>query len=130
MPILPELLIAAAPIAAWRDAAAAMSAALAAGSILLGLWNYRPAIAATTLVSAAWWSAATAAAIAGVALAHVAAPRGDKWLAPLRFCAAAHSFCPFVSVLGPKRTQPPAWNFVATPRWCILCLDRKRVAWV
>src|SRR6188768_3774482 len=120
MLILPELLVAAAPLSAWRDAAAAIGAALAAGSILLGLWNYRPAIAETTLVSAAWWTAATAAAIAGVELAHVAIPLDGTWLAPLRFCAAVLSFCPFVSVLGAKRPQHLAWNFVVLSLWGIV----------
>jgi len=123
MLILPELLIAAAPLSAWRDAAAAVGAALAAGSILLGLWNYRPAIAETTLVSAAWWTAATAVAIAGVELMHVAIPLDGKWLAPLRFCAAVLSFCPFISVLGAKRPQHLAWNFVVLSLWGIVSLS-------
>ncbi|MCE9525731.1 MAG: hypothetical protein K8R36_06720 [Planctomycetales bacterium] len=123
MLILPELLIAAAPLSAWRDAAAAIGAALAAGSVLLGLWNYRPAIAETTLNSAAWWSAAATAAIAGVELVHIAMALDEKWLAPLRFCAAVLSFCPFVSVLGAKRPQHLAWNFVVLSLWGIVSLS-------
>lgn len=117
------MLIAAAPFAAWREAAAAIAAALAAGSILLGLWNYRPALAQTTLVSAAWWSAAAAGAIAGVEFARAAFPLADTWLAPLRFGAAALSFCPFVAVLGAKRPQHLAWNFVVLSLWGIVTLS-------
>lgn len=120
---LPELLIAAVQVTAWRDAAGAVGAALAAGSILLGLWNYRRAIGETTLVSAAWWIAATAIAIAGVELARAAMPLADSWLMPLRFCAAALSFCPFVSVLGAKRPQHLAWNFVVLSLWGIVSLS-------
>ncbi len=123
LPILPELLIAAVQASAWRDSAAAVGAVLAAVSILLGLWNYRPAIAETTLVSAAWWTAATAVAITGVELAKAAIPLADSWLMPLRFCAAALSFCPFVSVLGAKRPQHLAWNFVVLALWGIVSLS-------
>ncbi len=123
LPIFPEMPIAAAQFAAWREAAAAIAAALAAGSILLGLWNYRPVLAQTTLVWAAWWSAAAAGAIAGVELARAAFPLADSWLAPLRFCAAALSFCPFVAVLGAKRPQHLAWNFVVLSLWGIVSLS-------
>ena len=47
LPIFPGIPIAAAQFAVWREAAAAIAAALAAGSILLGLWNYRPALGQT-----------------------------------------------------------------------------------
>ena len=123
MPIFPEILIAAASFAPWRDAAAAIAAALAASSILLGLWNYRPAVSETTLVSAAWWAAAATLAIAGVELARAALPLADAWLAPLRFCAAALSFCPFVAVIGAKRPQHLPWNFVVLSLWGIVSLS-------
>lgn len=123
MTIFLELLIAAASLSAWRDAIASLAAALGAGSILLGLWNYRAAIGETTLVSAGWWSAAATAAIAGVELSHAAFGLANSWLEPLRFCVAALSFCPFVSVLGAKRPQHLAWNFVVLSLWGIVSLS-------
>jgi hypothetical protein len=123
LPIFPELLLAAAPFAPWRDTAAAIAAALTGGSILLGLWNYRPALAETTLVSAGWWAAAATTAIVGVELSNAAFPLAEAWLSPLRFCAAALSFCPFVAVLGAKRPQHLAWNFVVLALWGIVSLS-------
>ncbi len=123
MPIFPEILIAAAPFAPWRDAASAIAAALAAGSILFGLWNCRRDIAETTLVSAAMWCAAATIAIAGVELGRAAFPLAESWLSPLRFCAAALSFCPFVAVLGAKRPQHLTWNFVVLSLWGIVSLS-------
>jgi hypothetical protein len=123
VPIFPELLITAASPSAWRDAIAAFGAALAAGSILLGLWNFRSAIADTTLVPGGWWSVAAVAAIAGVEFLHAALGLGNSWLGPLRFCAAVLSFCPFVFVLGAKRPQHLAWNFVVLSLWGIVSLS-------
>jgi hypothetical protein len=120
--IFPEILLAA-QFAPWRETAAAIAAALGAGSILLGLWNYRTALAETTLVSAGWWSAAATAVIAGVELSKAAFPLAEAWLAPLRFCAAALAFCPFVAVLGAKRPQHLAWNFVVLALWGIVSLS-------
>ena len=121
-PIFPEILLAT-EFASWRDTAAPIAAALAGGSILLGLWNYRPSLVETTLVSAGWWAAAATAAIAGVELATAAFPLTDAWLAPLRFCAVALTFCPFVAVLGAKRPQHLAWNFVVLALWGIVSLS-------
>ncbi|MGI8978504.1 MAG: hypothetical protein ACR2FY_04710 [Pirellulaceae bacterium] len=115
--------IAAIQFAAWREAATAIAAALAAGSILLGLWNFRAALAETTLVCAAWWGAAAVLAIAGVELGQAAFGWETAWLSPLRFSAAALSFCPFVAVLGAKRPQHQAWNFVVLSLWGIVSLS-------
>lgn len=123
MPIFPEILIAAANLARWRDTTAAFAAALAAGSMLLGLWNYRSALAQTTLSSAAWWAAAATLSIAAVELASAAFAWDIRWIAPLQFCAAALSFCPFVAVLGAKRPQHLAWNFVVFSLWGIVSLS-------
>src|SRR5947208_3953243 len=98
MPMLPDVLIGAIGGAAWRDSAATLAAALGAGSVLLGLWNYRKVFAETTLVYAAWWSAAACAAIAAVEMARTILGESSAWISPLRFCAAALTFCPIISV--------------------------------
>ena len=117
------MLIAAASFTHVRDTAAAIAAALAAGSILLGLWNYRAAVSQTTLVSAAGWAAVATVAIAGVEFWRVAFPQVGPWLSPVRFCVAVLSFCPFVSLLGAKRPQHLAWNFVVMSLWGIVSLS-------
>lgn len=123
MPILSDVLIAPGEAAAWREAASALAAALAASSILLGLMNCRAALLETTLIYAWWWSVAACAVIAGVEIAGVFLPEYPAWLSPLRFCAAALSFCPLISMLGSKRPQHVAWNFVVLALWGIVSLS-------
>ena len=106
MPMLPDMLIGAIEGAAWRDSAATLAAALGAGSVLLGLWNHRKVFAETTLVYAAWWSAAACAAIAAVEVARAILEVPSSLLSPLRFCAAALTFCPIISVLGSNYAGP------------------------
>lgn len=123
MPNFPDSLIAAVSIAAWREPVAAIAALLAAGSILLGLWNQRRILGETTLVSAAGWSAAAAVAIAAVEALEALSAEPSGWIPPLRFCAAALVLCPIVSVLGSKRPQHLPWNFVVLSLWGILSLN-------
>lgn len=123
MPNFPDSLIAAVSIAAWREPVAAIAALLAAGSIFLGLWNQRRVLKETTLVSAAGWCAAAAAAIAAVEVLEALSGEPASWISPLRFCAAALVLCPIVSVLGSKRPQHRPWNFVVLSLWGVLSLN-------
>src|SRR6185436_4811717 len=109
--------------AAWRDAAAVLGTVLSGSSTLLGLWNFRRSLSQTTLVSAAWWAAAATVTIVAVEAAGAVFSWDAGWLAPLRFCAAALSFCPFVAVLGAKRPQHLAWNFVVLSLWGVVSLS-------
>ena len=44
------------------------------------------------------------------------------WLVLLRFVAISLSFCPLVSLIGAKRPQHVAWNFVVASLWAIVAL--------
>jgi hypothetical protein len=87
-------------------------AALVAGLAILLL--ARRSIRETTLVSAWWWT------LAGLAL--WGAAELFRLEGPLRFAAIGLSFCPAVALVGAKRPQHLAWNFVVASLWAIVVL--------
>jgi hypothetical protein len=94
---------------------------LAAG--LAVLLRHRSAIRQTTLVSP--WSWAVAATCAWSAVELIASFSGESsvgGLTPLRLAVIALSFCPAVSLIGAKRPQHAAWNFVVLSLWGIVAL--------
>src|SRR5262245_65739024 len=85
------------------DLIAVVLSLFALGSGLAALIARRRPIAETTLVSTWWWALA---AIIGWGSVELLAACGllteAAWLQPLRFAAAALSFCPAVSLIGAK----------------------------
>ncbi len=99
-----------------------VAVATLAGGVAV-LLRCRRAVRQTTLAAAWWWTLAALAGWSGVELAAAAGSElSPTWLAPLRFAAASLSFCPAVSLIGAKRPQHAAWNFVVLSLWGIVAL--------
>lgn len=96
-------------------------AALGALVALAILVARRRSIGQTTLTSAWWWTVAAFVAWGGAELV-VSGDRAWSRLEPLRLAAIAISLCPVVSLIGAKRPQHAAWNFVVLSLWAIVAL--------
>jgi hypothetical protein len=95
---------------------------LAAGVFVL--LSRRRWIGQTTLVAAWWWTLAALAAWSLVEMADALGWLAHKpaLMAALRFAAAGLTFCPIVALIGAKRPQHAAWNFVVIALWAIVAL--------
>jgi hypothetical protein len=102
--------------------ASVVLALLAAG--VAALVRRRRRLAGTTL-SAVWtWSLVSllSVSLAEVAVAMLGGNLPQSWIAPLRFVAAASSFCPVMALLGAKRPQDRGWQFIVVALWGIVSL--------
>ena len=101
----------------------ALLTALFAACSLAALAVKKKRLRETTLLSAWWWSLGAISAIGAVeivaGLLGVFSPTG---LIAARYAAAVLLFCPVLAVLGAKRPQHLAWNFVTISLWAILIL--------
>jgi len=104
-----------------NETTAAIAAALGAGVLVL-LGMGRPRISGTTLVAPWAWAGFSTLAVVGTELAAGLAGEGARWLVPLRTIAAMTTFCPLMAVLGAKRPQDRAWQFIVLALWAVLCL--------
>jgi hypothetical protein len=101
------------------DAASALSA-LVVGLAVLAV--QRGAIGQTTLVGAWWWTLAALVTWSGIELSAALRLADASLVAPLQLAAITLSFCPVVALLGAKRPQHLAWNFVVLSLWAIAAL--------
>ena len=97
-------------------------------TVLLGLaclWLLRGgwrALRGTTLRAAWWWALAAVVAIAAAELVVFAGLGEETHAETLRFAAAVLLFCPTIALLGGKRPQNSAWQFIVLTLWGILAL--------
>jgi hypothetical protein len=103
--------------------AVAQVALVAVGTGLL--WRGRKAVAQTTLRAAWWWALASWVAVVGASLAawltNGRVDEGD-WLQSLEMAAAMTTVCPAMAVLGAKRPQHVAWQWIVLSLWVVLSL--------
>jgi hypothetical protein len=110
----------------------ALAATLAAAVILVR--TYRT-IAGTTLIMPWTWSLLTFACIAATNLyaTFVLNDRLDNpygTFSSTHFLAACGTLCPLVALIGAKRPQHTAWNFVVVSLWGMLALPAAEVVFL
>ena len=100
---------------AWLIIALALAA-------LAALLARRRALAGSTLTAAWWWAVlgVLVAALAEGAIATLKPPGGVGWPTSLRYVAAAATLLPVMSVLGAKRPQHRAWQWIVASLWAVL----------
>lgn len=93
----------------------------------------RPALAGTTLVAPWWWSTSVLVVVTTlevlVAITVSAATTGTNagaalpvWTTHVELVAAALTFCPLMALLGAKRPQDRAWQFIVLSLAIVLLL--------
>lgn len=83
-----------------------------------------PRLRGTTLMAVWTWSLVALLAIGSCEILIGTAANGPSanWSLPLRFAAAMGTFCPIMAMLGAKRPQDRAWQFIVLSLWGILSL--------
>ncbi|MGE0533501.1 MAG: hypothetical protein AB7O68_00905 [Pirellulales bacterium] len=100
---------------------------LAAIVALILLLVARPRLMGTTLVAPWWWSISILGIVTGLevvaaAAREMAAGATPAWTTHLELVAGALTFCPTMALLGAKRPQDRAWQFVVLSLAVVLVL--------
>ncbi len=121
-PILPSLSILS--VVTYAELARALPALVCGGLGLAMLVRGRGRLAGTTLLAAWWWALLSLSLLtltsAGLPL-WVDDPQGKAQRA-MYFAAAMTSFCPLMALLGAKRPQHRAWQWIVVALWLVLAL--------
>lgn len=104
-----------------NEATAAATVLLIGVAGMLSGWRW---VRGTTLVAPWCWGLLSLLAVGGteVALASTADGPPAAWWSHARFAAAATTFCPTVALLGAKRPQSRAWQFIVASLWIVVVL--------
>ncbi len=119
------------PIATTQFAAAAVPLASGGCGLAALVWGFRR-LAGTTLRAPWWWAAISLATVAiGEAAIALSDAGNSAAAAQLRLTAGSLTFCPLVALLGAKRPQDRAWQFIVLSFWVILALPaaQARLLW-
>ncbi len=119
--ILPNLSILAAVLPADPAALEALALGLMGIAILV---RGRGALRDTTLWAAWWWTLAGLGMVTGTAvIVECGLPQASlKLRQALEFAAAMTTFCPLMALLGAKRPQHRAWQWIVLSLWVVLAL--------
>jgi len=101
----------------WSATIALLLWGIAAGL----LWKNRGRLTGTTLTAPWAWCLAAFTAVVAAELA-IATGGNRAWGESLRYAAAVASFCPLVGVLGAKRPQDWAWQWIVASLWAVLAV--------
>ena len=109
---------------AFGTTASVWAPALLAAFGLCNLFWKRSRLQGTTLIAPWSWAVVSLSALGATetlfGLTITSTP--ESWIVPLRFAAAMSTFCPTMALLGAKRPQDRAWQFIVLSLWVILSL--------
>ncbi len=100
-------------------------ATIVGGLALAGTWGWyvrRPRLRGSTLAAPWNWMGLSLWAVAVVEILLLVLPMPGNTASLLRFVVAMTAFCPSTAILGAKRPQHRAWQWIVLSLWVVLIL--------